>query len=430
MTSLRFLFKDSVIYGGAIIINAIFMLLTIPILTKNLTVNEYGIVDLFLTLLTFLVIIFVFGQDSSVARFFYEYKSIRKKKKIISESLYFQLLVTILFLPIVYFLLRVNFEDNNNLILLIILQIPFFILINFSQNILKWTFQKSKFIIISVGSSFVILVGLILAFYFFEFTIYVVFYIYFISRIVFGLLGLFFVRKWLCKVYKFTMIKDLVKYGYPFGIISLITAGLPFAERVIVLNSLSAYELGLYSMALKLTFFISLPIQAFQTAWGPFVYSNFKNEQMYGLFNYVFKIYCIILLLLLLLLDFMKKYIISILSSQDYLEASSIVFFLALSIVILAIGNILELGIDFSKKSYLKLYGFIFSFIISLSSSYFLINNYGFNYAGVGLVIGSICKVIIDSFLAYKVHIIRWRLKQIFIIFFIIISFKFFIIGT
>lgn len=97
MTSLRFLFKDSVIYGGAIIINAIFMLLTIPILTKNLTVNEYGIVDLFLTLLTFLVIIFVFGQDSSVARFFYEYKSIRKKKKIISESLYFQLLVTILF---------------------------------------------------------------------------------------------------------------------------------------------------------------------------------------------------------------------------------------------------------------------------------------------------------------------------------------------
>ena len=60
MTSLRFLFKDSVIYGGAIIINAIFMLLTIPILTKNLTVNEYGIVDLFLTLLTFLVIIGVF----------------------------------------------------------------------------------------------------------------------------------------------------------------------------------------------------------------------------------------------------------------------------------------------------------------------------------------------------------------------------------
>lgn len=177
-------------------------------------------------------------------------------------------------------MLRVNFEDNNNLILLIILQIPFFILINFSQNILKWTFQKSKFIIISVGSSFVILVGLILAFYFFEFTI-----------LFLELLGLFFVRKWLCKVYKFTMIKDLVKYGYPFGIISLITAGLPFAERVIVLNSLSVYELGLYSIALKLTFFISLPIQAFQTAWGPFVYSNFKNEQMYGLFNYVL-FYC------------------------------------------------------------------------------------------------------------------------------------------
>lgn len=430
MNNLSFLVKDAFIYGGAIFINAVFMLLTIPVLTKNLSINEYGIVDLFLTFLTFLVILFVFGQDSAVARFFYEYKSRRKRKKIISESLYFQILFVVFFLPLVYFLLLFYLDEDITLLLLIILQIPFFMLINFSQNILKWTFQKGKFIIISVGSSFIVLLGLILGFYFFEFSIREVFYVYLVSRIIFGLLGLFFVRKWLCKIYRFTIIKELIKYAYPFGIISLITIGLPFAERVIVLDSLSTYELGLYSIALKLTFFVALPIQAFQTAWGPFVYSNFKNEQMYTLFNRVFKLYSIGLFILLLTLDFMTERFILILSSEEYIGASVIVFSLALSVVILAIGNILELGIDFSKKSYLKLYGFIISLIISLLTSYLLINTYGFNYAGIGLVIGSICKVGIDLFFAYKVYKIRWDILPILLLFITIVLFKFFVLGS
>lgn len=66
MNKLKFIVKDTFIYGGTI---ALIMLMTIPLLTNNFSVDEYGLIDLYLTLITILVILFVFAQDSSIARF-------------------------------------------------------------------------------------------------------------------------------------------------------------------------------------------------------------------------------------------------------------------------------------------------------------------------------------------------------------------------
>lgn len=120
------------------------------------------------------------------------------------------------------------------------------------------------------------------------------------------------------------------------------------------------------------------------------------------------------LLILLVLVLIFSKELVYLLSSEEYIESTKILFTLCLSPVILAIGSILEAGIDLSKKSYLKYYGFISSALIGIFLTYLIIKYFGFYYAGWGVLIGNICKVLIDYTLARKVYNIIWNYHLIF----------------
>ena len=67
--------------------------------------QNYGIVDFILTLISLFSIIVIFGQDYAIARFF-NHENIKKKQiLVISQSLTIHLLQIIFFLPIVYLII-------------------------------------------------------------------------------------------------------------------------------------------------------------------------------------------------------------------------------------------------------------------------------------------------------------------------------------
>jgi len=68
----KFLTRDLALYGGAAAISKGFALITFPLLARHFSVAEYGVLDYFLVLAGFLATMAIFGQDSAVARFFYE----------------------------------------------------------------------------------------------------------------------------------------------------------------------------------------------------------------------------------------------------------------------------------------------------------------------------------------------------------------------
>ena len=73
----KFLVKDTIIFGIAQGVSRSFALITFPLLSRNLTVMEYGTLDFFLTLSGFITILLIFGQDSAVARFFYDTEKVK-----------------------------------------------------------------------------------------------------------------------------------------------------------------------------------------------------------------------------------------------------------------------------------------------------------------------------------------------------------------
>ena len=145
---LAFLLKDSALYGGASAVSKAFSLITFPLMARHFSTEDYGVIDFFGVLASFLGILIIFGQESAIARFFYEYEEKEQRKKLISQSLVFQLILCV-FLMIVLFMsagsltkLLIDVSDASSFFKIIVLQAPFLVLMSFSQNLLKWTFQR------------------------------------------------------------------------------------------------------------------------------------------------------------------------------------------------------------------------------------------------------------------------------------------------
>ena len=153
---LKFLLKDSLFFGGLRAISMLFPLLTIPLLTRYFSVENYGLYDSLLVLGSFISSILVFGQDSAVARWFYQVEDLNSKRKIVSESLIIQLVFTILIIPtlLIYRAELAGFYLKNSnygqFVLLILVYGVLLLLNNFTINILKWTYDRKKYAIISI----------------------------------------------------------------------------------------------------------------------------------------------------------------------------------------------------------------------------------------------------------------------------------------
>ena len=96
------LLSDSLLYGISNIFQKSFSFLIVFLLSKNLSVESYGIIDFILTIISLTSIIVIFGQDYAVARFFNNENLKNKKKLLISQSLIIHLLQIIFFLPLIY----------------------------------------------------------------------------------------------------------------------------------------------------------------------------------------------------------------------------------------------------------------------------------------------------------------------------------------
>ncbi len=433
INNIKFLFKDSFVYGGASAISKAFSLIIFPILIKNFTVSEYGTLDFLSALSSFLLIFLIFGQDSNVARFYYDFQTDKEKKDLISQSLFFQLLFSFLLIPFLWFnseIIIQYFFNNlkiNVYFKIILIQIPSLILINFSQNILKWTFNKKKFLIISLGYTFIQTIILFLIVNFKKINIIDYLLMNCILSYIFGIIGLYFTKQWLTIPKTFNIIRNTFSFSFSYGIICIITSLLPTLERSLTLNILGTHSLGIYATSIKIAMLIGLLVNAFQTAWGPFSLSIFKEKDTIQTYNLVLKFYTILLVLSIILVSTFSKIILFTLAPIEYQNAYLYIFTICLSISIQSIISIFEIGITYSKKSYYFLIINIITILCSFLFMNLLIPYYGIFGLINAVLFTQIIKLIITYIISQRVYFLNWEINQVSIILILTFCFSFFL---
>lgn len=412
---LRFLLKDSLIYGGAGAISRAFALITFPLLARHFSVAEYGMLDYFLVLASFLSVFFIFGQDSAVARYFYEHEDTHDRQQLISQSLLFQLAGLLLLLPVLWLgaewitELLIAAPDRILLFKIILLQLPFMLLINFSQNLLKWTFARTRFLTMSLGFTIVQASLLVLAVLGFDASLIGVLTVSLVTSALFGVLGFFFVRKWLVRPTSFHRLREMLPFAIPYGIICVISAFSPTLERSLTNSLLGIEQLGLYAAATKIAMLISLLVNAFQTAWGPFSLSLYKQADAGQTYNWVLKIFALAACIAVLLISLLAQPLIQLLATDRYSGAALVVFPLVMGLAIQATSWITEIGIGISKRSYLSLYSYSAAIITTFVGIWFFTLTFGLLGVGLGVMTGHIVKALVASWLAQRAYPLPWN---------------------
>jgi O-antigen/teichoic acid export membrane protein len=414
---LKFLFKDTVIYGGASAISKLFGILTFPVMARYFSIEDYGTIDAYNVLSALLVTLLVFGLDSSVARYFYQYEEVKEKKTVVSEALVVQIVLVFISIPFLFY-----FSDNISkfysrrndvkpLTNLIIWQIPFSLMINFSGNILKWNFKRTRYLIIQLGSTFFYVGSILIGIYFFKINIVDVFKIYLIIRLIFGVVGMIFIANWLTVDLRFNKIRPLLQYGAPYGVICVITSVLPALDRYFINEYLTRYDLGLYAAGTKVAYLIQFPIYAFQMAWGPFYLSLFKDPNASKTYNKVFSLFTIFICSVGLLIILFGKPVLLALAGAKYIEAGSIILPIVIGFIIMSMGWILGIGIDLALKSYLKLYSNICRLLVTWISILILIKPLGLIGVSIGFCFGYLISTALEAYLSYKTFNLNFELE-------------------
>jgi len=427
----KFLFRDSLFFGGLKAISMLFPLLTIPILTRYFSVENYGLYDSLVVLGIFISSILVFGQDSAVARWFYQVEDLNSKRKIVSESLIIQLAFTFLIIPILLIYraeLTSFYLQNSNNAQLVLLTLVYSVLLlfnNFTINILKWTYDRKKYAIISILKPLLILSSLLLVVI--SSGDLIAFLIYNnIALLITTSIGFVFCRKWIIIPKKLEYAKKMLYYGFPLGLLVSTSTLLPAIQRNMMTTYLDLYSVGIYALAFKIAAIVLMVDGIFQMAWGPFSMSIFKEKDAEFVYNVVLKIFFLITLLSVFVIKLSSPVLIELLATSEYSEATILILPICFALMINGITGITGVGISLSMKTYFNLIPFIISALLLTVLLYYLIPKFQLKGVVYSLLITNIVKMIITSYISQQVYKeIRIKYEHI-LVFYILFGFQFY----
>ena len=411
---ISFLLKDTSIYGISIALSKSTSLILLPIISYNLSPEDYGIIDFFQVIIQTLAILVVFGIESAVARYFYELNSQRDRVELISQSFFLQFLFILIYICLVgvsykfihTFLLDIT--KSKILLPIILFQVPFMAVLNFCTSILKWTFSRKKFLILSIGLTLFNFILIVVLSTLSNLTIENFFAVSLFSYCFYSLMGIFFIKDWLVIPREYQWVKKLISYSFPLLILSLLNMSLPLIERTFIYSYIGTQEMGLFAISAKMGVIIMTFITAFQTSWGPFSLSLHKNASSIHTYNLVLKSFTICIFLIINICIWLTPHLIDFFFAEGYTTNRNLLSIIFFGLGINGIGSILLLGISISNKTSYSLYSYVISILIGIIFMKLTLENYGIYGVAVGTLIGIICRSLLNYYFSQKLHPIDW----------------------
>lgn len=427
---------DTIIYGISGVITRFISVFLIPIYTRIFSPADYGVINLVSTTFILVSIVVVFGLDNSAAMWFWDREEEEERKKTFSSWFWSQFFLSCAVCLIILLIsgslsqLVLNSAEYSDLFVYAALSLPF---TSFTIVFVSWMRARQKalnVVVFSVGSS-LLTIGL---------SIYLVIYLriglkgVFLSQLIANGISaiavIILMRKTLgITHFRLPRLKEMLKYSAP-----LVPASISFW----LFNSASAYfinhftsksQVGLYQIGTSIAAICGLIFWAFLQAWTPLGLSIHKQPGAKAIYSMVFDLYCALGACLVLFIFLFAPEILSVLTTEAYLNAALIAGILSLNIFIANIAQITSIGCAIAKTNIPYLIGVIMGAVTSLIMYFILIPSYGKEGAGISTVSGSIVLVTYVTYRAQKLYNIPYKVKKNLILLLIMLALVFTSIG-
>jgi O-antigen/teichoic acid export membrane protein len=417
MSEIQVLFKHSSHYAMSQVLSVMAGFISFPILTRVLSINDYGILSLIISSVMIILPVTKLGLNHSSIRFFEEFKA---KNKITSISYFYNTLFWGSFISttviIIIFLLILNSIPNN----VFDSQLSKYVFIGFiliflrSLHKILMTFlraeQKSlRFCFVMLGQRYgMLLLGLISLFFILKNL-----YGYFIGVIIADLLILVillfdFIRKtninW--KFISIDFFKMSIMYGLPIIGFEAIAQLLTFSDRYLIQHFLGLGSLGIYSACNNIIRYVALIISVpLNLAILPIcmkIWTNKGKEQTKEFLSKSLRYFCFLAFPITLGVIATGKDLVVILASQKYLESHVIIPYIIIGKMLFASCHIISVPMYLYKKTSSLTILFFLSFIAYLILNFILIQHFELLGAAYTTLITYALLFLLVSYFSFK----------------------------
>jgi O-antigen/teichoic acid export membrane protein len=284
------------------LLNSLTPFIILPLLTKNLTAEDIGSIDLFTTSTLFLTPLIGLGMIQSLTKLYFTVPDKSKYLSVLATAvLFISSTVFLLVSGILFFTDFIKISEENKLFVLFIVFYVFLSLIIEGYLLLKRNEEAIKeFAFLRLSKAFVdIALTILFLFYFENYWARIMAMV--ISSSLIAAIIIFLIRKNpnIKFVWDKAVIKYILSYTWPLILHAFFINILNYADRYLIGDFLGMSDLGKYSVIYQICMVMSLFINSFSMAWTPFFMRNMAEDSaaFKPLFQKAFKYYLFALLL-------------------------------------------------------------------------------------------------------------------------------------
>ena len=403
-------------------IKILISLLIVPISTRIISPEQFGIASLINVIQNVLFLIYSFGTQHSFIRFFYEEKN---KGKLLYNCLFYPFFISIFFF-IGIFLLKKNISifivgEYDQFVWFILSLGGIFITLQIFSNLVIRMNQHAKFYSFIIINEKILEGIFLLIFYKIYGNNYRVLSLSFLVAIILiTIIAISIERKsWNFKGEGTVSRKEIIEYSLPLSLTMALNWIFASCDKISIKILSNLSELGLYSGAFKLIAIVTVIQTGFITFWDPVANEHyFKYPEDKNFFKEMLDIFSLLFFILGIGLLFTSNIVILFLGER-YKEALYVYPMLIFIPIMSSISEITTLGISFTKKTKYFLYISIIVSLTNLFGNIVLIPLYGARGAAISTGVSYVLFFILKTYFSNRLIDFGFNLKRIYFVIFL-----------
>lgn len=409
--------KSFLSFGLATSIEKLLGFILLPLYTKYFDTVAYGVMEMVTTILTVSCIFGVLQLETSLQRYYYEYKSTRRKLLVSTVYLW-----TIIFSAIVSIVLSVGssiisevlFGSSKyaNLFRIIAMQLPLINLSMLGLVLLRYERANLRFLIVIMTK---VLSTLLLIYIFIirlQMGIDGVFLSQLVALVLSTMLVTFYIRKNFVMKISPLLTQRNFKYALPQFPARVGSVALGQLNKFFMLGFLSLASIGIFSVSMKLASSIQLVNTAFIMAWFPFMNSQFKKDNNKDVFASVFPVVVGITCFCVCMISLFAIEVIEIFVDKKFYESHRYVGGLSLFFALYLIKEVIDIGPKIKENTKWLSFTFLLSVIVNVLSLYVFVKYFELIGVVIAMIITNLFLVVLSWIVSNKLYYIPFRISH------------------
>lgn len=358
MKEVRTIIKHSAVYGSAVLLTRAVGFLLLPLYTRFLSLQDYGVIEL-LDLTGYVLAEFIaLGIDQALMKYYHAYPDETDRHKTISTAVLFSavsgLLFVVLLIPARHMFSREILGDDRYADLFLLSFLTLFVssMWRIERNTLRVQNRSALFTQLSVAYT----------------AIAILFNIYFVAYLGKGPEGIFYSTlitasafsaylSW--RIFRETgvhfdlsKLRPMLSYGLFFVPVGLASFVLNFADRYFLRAFSTLEEVGLYALAYKIAMIVTMLVAVpFNQVWHSYLFEIRNQTNAKEVYSSVATYFLTVLIAVALGLAMLSREIVSIMAAPSYLPAHTVLPILLVAMVFFCSDNVFQVGLWLTGKS-------------------------------------------------------------------------------